>query len=388
MLVSHLETTPFGDGRWVLRTPSGRHALLSEASYRLLQLLRDVPHPEYALPRFNAEFGGAYSPAEFADLIHDQFAGLGVLAQDETPLRPLPPDPLPVRWQLLPAPVAGRLATVLQPLLGYAVLRWLLPLLLVVSPLVAWQAAHLTAGTTTHAAAGGGLLVALLLLSSLVHELGHIAACSRVGIRHGGIGVGLYLYLLPAFYADVTAIWQAPPQQRLIANAAGIVTQLVFALALAGVAVAGGWPALLPAVVTIIVMAWWQFNIFSRHDGYWLLADFTGQPLLMENARQQLRQTLQGLWPQSRPQWALLAYGLANGAATSLLLGLALLRYSHRLPELPAHLVLAGRQLLAGQWPRLSPGDLPALVFCLILGRLLLQALKWAMRQLKRLIKN
>lgn len=367
MLVPEIEITPFGDGRWVVRTPSGRHALLNGHSYRLLQLLHHN-QPETALQRFNAEFSLAYSSEEFTRLVSSQFSGLGVLAHDAAPPRPLPPDALPLRWQLLPPAVAGWLATVLQPLLSGRVVRWLLPALLLLSPCVAWQATNSTAGM---APAQGWLLVGLVLFSSLVHELGHIAACSRVGIRHGGVGVGLYLYLLPAFYADVTAIWQALPAQRLIANAGGIIAQLSFALLLAAVAVLGNWPGLLPAVVTIIILAWWQFNIFSRHDGYWMLADFTGNPLLLENAVSQLQAARKGQWPRTRAQGWLLAYGVANVLSTGVLLALALIRYGHRLPLLPAHLVHAGRKLVAGQWPQLSPGDLPALLFCLLLARLL-----------------
>ncbi|MBT9394351.1 hypothetical protein KLP40_14365 [Hymenobacter sp. NST-14] len=378
MLVPEIEITPFGDGRWVLRTPSGRHALLSSHSYRLLQLLHHS-NPDTALQCFNAEFSAAYSPEEFSNLITAQFSGLGVLAHDAAPPRPMPPDALPVRWQLLSPAVAGRLAVGLKPLLISRVVRWLLPALLVLSPCVAWQATNSTAGM---APAQGWLLVGLVLFSSLVHELGHIAACSRVGIRHGGVGVGLYLYLLPAFYADVTAIWQALPAQRLIANAGGIIAQLTFALLLAAVATLGHRPGLLPAVVTIIILAWWQFNIFSRHDGYWMLADFTGNPLLLENAVSQLQAARKGQWPRTRAQGWLLAYGVANALSTGVLLALALIRYGHRLPLLPAHLVHAGRQLLAGQWPQLSPGDLPALLFCLLLAR---QLYAWGKRAADRI---
>lgn len=51
-----------------------------------------------------------------------------------------------------------------------------------------------------------GLLV-FMLGSSLFHELGHASACKYYGIKHGGIGFGLYLNI-PVLYTDVTEVWQ------------------------------------------------------------------------------------------------------------------------------------------------------------------------------------
>ena len=48
-------------------------------------------------------------------------------------------------------------------------------------------------------------LFAFMLGSSFFHELGHASACKHFGVRHGGIGFGLYLNF-PVLYTDVTEV--------------------------------------------------------------------------------------------------------------------------------------------------------------------------------------
>lgn len=68
-----------------------------------------------------------------------------------------------------------------------------------------------------------GLLV-FMLGSSLFHELGHASACKYYGIKHGGIGFGLYLNI-PVLYTDVTEVWQLKRSQRCVVNLAGVYFQ-------------------------------------------------------------------------------------------------------------------------------------------------------------------
>ena len=51
-----------------------------------------------------------------------------------------------------------------------------------------------------------GLLI-FMLVSSFFHELGHASACKYCGVKHGSIGLGLYLNF-PVLYTDVTEIWK------------------------------------------------------------------------------------------------------------------------------------------------------------------------------------
>ena len=65
-----------------------------------------------------------------------------------------------------------------------------------------------------------GLLV-FMVVSSLFHELGHASACKHFGIRHGGIGFGLYLNF-PVLYTDVTEVWRLRRADRCIVNLGGV----------------------------------------------------------------------------------------------------------------------------------------------------------------------
>lgn len=75
-----------------------------------------------------------------------------------------------------------------------------------------------------------GLLV-FMLASSFFHELGHASACKYFGVRHGGIGFGLYLNF-PVLYTDVTEVWKLNRAQRCVVNLAGVYFQSYWLIAL------------------------------------------------------------------------------------------------------------------------------------------------------------
>ena len=67
-------------------------------------------------------------------------------------------------------------------------------------------------------------LFAFMLGSSFFHELGHASACKYFGVRHGGIGFGLYLNF-PVLYTDVTEVWKLKRGERCVVNLAGVYFQ-------------------------------------------------------------------------------------------------------------------------------------------------------------------
>ena len=74
------------------------------------------------------------------------------------------------------------------------------------------------------------MLIQIILISvtTIVHELGHITACQKYNIKSKGIGIGLYLGILPVAYADVSGIWLLKKQERIIVNLSGIYLELIF----------------------------------------------------------------------------------------------------------------------------------------------------------------
>lgn len=72
------------------------------------------------------------------------------------------------------------------------------------------------------------LYTILVMTASLVfHEIGHATSTSYFGAKHGGLGIGFYLFS-PVFYADVTDVWRLPKAQRVIVNLAGVYFELIF----------------------------------------------------------------------------------------------------------------------------------------------------------------
>lgn len=320
--------TPFDRTRWVLQCPSGHQLLLNAAGADLLTLLTAAPSLLQGCATFNERYAAALTPTEFEHLIHQRFGGYRLLAGESAALRPPVNHHIQLRYQVLSPRWAGRLAAPLTGLYAPRVFWPLLAVLTLVLGLLCW------AGTASSHLPTGWALVALFYGSMLVHELGHIAACRRVGLAHGGIGVGFYL-LVPVLYADVTAIWQAPRQQRIIANLGGIYSQLLYAALVAAAGLALHAPAWLLTAQAVAWAAAWQLNPFVRHDGYWLIADFTNTPNLMQKARRVQQALLSRSFLAALrsgrpavalgPRWGwLLVYGTFNTAVLVAFLGVLL----------------------------------------------------------------
>lgn len=131
-----------------------------------------------------------------------------------------------------------------------------------------------------------GLLV-FVVLSSLFHELGHASACKYFGIRHGGIGFGLYLNF-PVLYTDVTEVWKLSRKQRLVVNIAGVYFQ---SICLIGLLIAF-FCTRNDILRYLILMMNFGFimtlNPFFKFDGYWIMSDLLGVPNLRNRSKELL----------------------------------------------------------------------------------------------------
>ena len=143
-----------------------------------------------------------------------------------------------------------------------------------------------TVGTTNRAlsAADIGAAFALTAAGIVVHELGHLAACSRYGARHGGIGLGLY-WCFPTFYAEVHGAWMLPRLQRAAVDVGGVYFQCAYVFALGLFYLATDAAAVLSAIAWSHLLMLHTLNPVLKFDGYWLLADLTGSPNLHRRIR-------------------------------------------------------------------------------------------------------
>jgi putative peptide zinc metalloprotease protein len=125
------------------------------------------------------------------------------------------------------------------------------------------------------------LLMLLTTATTLVHELGHAAACRRYGCPHGPIGWGVYLFT-PVFYTDVSQVWRLPRRQRAVVDVGGVYFEAAAAAAVLVLYLATGHPVLVYAFLLIDISCVSQMTPVLRRDGYWLVADLAGHSRLRE----------------------------------------------------------------------------------------------------------
>lgn len=130
-------------------------------------------------------------------------------------------------------------------------------------------------------------VLGFMLLSSLFHELGHASACKFYGIRHGGIGFGLYL-TFPVLYTDVTEVWRLGRKQRCMVNLAGVYFQMYVLAALLVVYYWTGYDIVRYMVLIINLGFLMTLNPFFKFDGYWIASDLLGVPNLRKRSRELL----------------------------------------------------------------------------------------------------
>ena len=127
-----------------------------------------------------------------------------------------------------------------------------------------------------------GLLV-FMLASSFFHELGHASACKYFGVRHGGIGFGLYLNF-PVLYTDVTEVWKLNRAQRCVVNLTRVYFQSYWLIALLAAFLLTGNDILRYLILIMNLGFVMTLNPFFKFDGYWIASDLLGVPNLRQRS--------------------------------------------------------------------------------------------------------
>lgn len=143
-----------------------------------------------------------------------------------------------------------------------------------------------------------GLFV-FMLASSFFHELGHASACKHFGVRHGGIGFGLYLNF-PVLYTDVTEVWKLDRTQRCVVNLAGVYFQSYWLIILLSVFLLTGNDIVRYLILVMNLGFVMTLNPFFKFDGYWLASDLLGVPNLRQRSLELLGYVWKKLW--KRPE--------------------------------------------------------------------------------------
>lgn len=129
-----------------------------------------------------------------------------------------------------------------------------------------------------------GILL-FMLGSSFIHEMGHASACKHFGVKHGGIGFGLYLNF-PVLYTDVSDVWELNRSQRCVVNLAGVYFQCFCLILLLTLYAITGNDIVRYLVLSLNFGFLMTLNPFFRFDGYWLASDLLGVPNLRQRSKE------------------------------------------------------------------------------------------------------
>lgn len=154
--------------------------------------------------------------------------------------------------------------------------------------------ADLAGALTTVLVSPGATLALLgaLLGSTVVHELGHAAACTAGGGRPGRIGVGLYVVYLHSSPTSPTPI-ASTGRPGCAPTSAGYFNALTI-VALTGRHAVTGHPIALVALLLVHLEAIQQLLPLGRLDGDFVLADLAGVPDLFGRIGPILRSAVPG----------------------------------------------------------------------------------------------
>ena len=136
-------------------------------------------------------------------------------------------------------------------------------------------------------------VIGILLGATVVHELGHAAACRYGGATPGKIGVAVYI-VYPAFFTDVTQSYRLGRAGRVRTDLGGVYFNALTIAGLTAVYAHTQSPAVLLAIVFVHVEALQQLLPLGRLDGYFVVADLVGVPDLFGRIGPILRSAVPG----------------------------------------------------------------------------------------------
>lgn len=175
----------------------------------------------------------------------------------------------------------------------------------------------------------------LFLILGFIHESAHGLTCKHYGGQVHGMGL-MFMYLMPAFYCDVTEVWiSATRIQRLATIIAGIWIEMVvcgLAMIVWANTLTGQWVhdfayeiILITGIAVVVV----NLNPLIKLDGYYFLTEAIGIPDLKERSTAFLAGWFQShvlripadtpVVPRRRAPLFIL-YALASGAYSYMLL--------------------------------------------------------------------
>jgi|GEM_PF-2003460 len=276
----------------LVQLPNGKSLQVSREMRDILHLLDGHHSLSDLAHQLTRKWGHIVSEPSVVRIIKEKIAPFGVLAGDSGQALPVKPDQ-PSRSSLalrLKIPLLSEKSLRPFTALGQVLFTKPLPVMWVILALILRIPAYMHLGElfpSFRAAATYGreaiLTLFLFLVGTLIHELGHLSACRRYGVRHGKLGCGIYL-IYPILYVDVSDSWRLPRWQRVMVDVGGMYFDLVFSTLLCAAFLITRQPAFLFTTVAIDLSFISNLNPMFKWDGYWILSDAMGIPNLHARA--------------------------------------------------------------------------------------------------------
>lgn len=128
-----------------------------------------------------------------------------------------------------------------------------------------------------------------LFIIILLHEIGHVSAAIKSGIKPRGVGLGFYT-VLPVMYTDLTDAWKLNKTNKLKVNLAGIFIQLIIGTILVTCINLSSNLYLKEILNHLYIINYVIIGInlipFLKFDGYWILSDLTGISNLIQESNE------------------------------------------------------------------------------------------------------
>jgi putative peptide zinc metalloprotease protein len=146
-------------------------------------------------------------------------------------------------------------------------------------------------------------LFVMFVVVKMLHEFGHIVACSNFGAKVRDCGF-LLLFFTPVLYTNVSDSWILPRRSRMMISMAGILVELGLAaifVVLWWISEAGQVRYLLMNGILLCTVSTLLFNgnPLLKFDGYFVLADLIRCPNLYQRSITETCHFCQTLWQHS-----------------------------------------------------------------------------------------
>jgi putative peptide zinc metalloprotease protein len=358
------------DKHWVIQNSEGRNFRVNDYAQKLFEILKNNWDFENALLEFNASFRSTFSEESFRNLINKTFGGYEILIDDQIDKKPsLVNRYLKLKIQLISPPIAGFLSKVFQPFYGFYIFWSLFLVLTILNVLLAFFV------KVDLKSVNYFLLPFIFYPALLFHELGHIGACAKKGLKHGGIGFGFYI-IFPVLYADITNIWLADKKDRLIANLAGIFNELIYAFILFIIGYLSSKTTFYLAAIMITTTAFFELNPFGRRDGYWVLSDLSNTPNLVRNANDLFKIGVNKMFKNenfnwSFKKWMIAIYGFLNFSFIFYFFLFVILSQWDNLIKFPISLINIPKNIVTGNFNDINQTFFLILSFYILFFRML-----------------